>query len=223
MCYFDIAQSNLRYARATDSNGVTWGSPVVVNATAGSGLYSKLLEYTTTTTFPIIAHTNDSYHQAFFERADDADGTSWNPPTPLCNPGNCLDRVSLAIVDALPAVVIYGQNNQSVIGLYYRRVTDDSTFSWGSAHQLSETGVYSGLLPCLAEINGLPAVAYRGLGADPLIYRQALTIDGTGWSQEHELAADLFYAPDLLEVSGAPGIACVMGSLGQTVYYWSWF
>jgi len=223
MSYLDIAQDNLRYARATDSNGVTWGSPVVVNATAGSGRYSKLLEYTTTTTFPIIAHTNDSYHQAFFERANDADGTSWSPSAPLCNPGNCLERVSMALVGSRPAVAIYGQDNQSVVGIYYRRVTDDSTFTWGSGRLLSDTGVFSGLMPCLAEVNGLPAVAYRGFGADPLIYRQALNLDGSAWQQENELNSDLFFAPQLIEVNGAAGIACVMGSVGQTVYYWSSF
>jgi hypothetical protein len=111
---------------------------------------------------------------------------------------------------------------QSVVGIYYRRVMDDIAFNWGSAQYLPDTGVFSGLMPCLAEVNGLPVVVYKGFGQDPLVYRQAANVDGSGWQQENELSPDLYHAPRMLEVNGTPGIACVMGSVGQNVFYWSW-
>ena len=154
-----VSFGDLFYVRALDQDGGTWSAPRLVNDGVALGWYTTLAECTTTNTVPVITHFDSSSQQILFERANDAAGTSWVAPMSSSNPGDCIDSASMAMVGGLPALAYFGLDQFAVPGLNYIRATD-SSFVWGSLQQLV-TGGDNGLRPCIAEVGGFPAVAYK--------------------------------------------------------------
>ena len=216
-----ISFGDLMYVRALDQDGTSWSAPYAVHSGVNLGLYSTLLEFTTTTTFPLIAHFDAANGQLVFEHATDASGATWNTPQILCNAGDCMDSASMAIVSGLPAAVYFGLDQFGVPGLNYQRATDTS-FNWGTIQQLA-TGGGNGLRPCIAEIGGHPAVAYKNRVTptqDDLMYVAATDASGGSWGTIETV--DSTNSPghylSLIEVGGRPAIAYQAESNGELWY-----
>jgi hypothetical protein len=73
--------TNLMYVRASNAQGSGWGSPVMVDTNNGSGYYTSLCVIQG---YPAIAYSRyGDDGGAFYVRATDVDGTTWNAPSRL--------------------------------------------------------------------------------------------------------------------------------------------
>ncbi|MBN2081919.1 PKD domain-containing protein [bacterium] len=219
--YRHMTLDYLRYIRALDLDGTVWGAPVAVNANAGSGAYSLLLEGTTSKTVPMIAHYNHAISQLLFECSDDAIGVTWGATVGISNSGSCYDSVAFALVDGLPTLAYFGLSQFGATGLNYIRGTD-GVFSGGTARQLV-SGNENGMRPCLAEVYYKPAVAYkyRPLGhPDRLMYIEATDKVGDTWGavETVDIANSIGPYLSMIEVNDQPAIAYTNDTPGELWY-----
>jgi len=216
-----VSFGDLMYVRALDQEGTSWSAPYSVRSGVDLGWYSTLAECTTTTDFPVIAHYDHSNQQVLFERATDATGATWTPMVAICSPGDGNDSVSLAVVGGLPAVVYFGLDQFGVPGLNYIKALDTS-FNWSTLTQLV-TGGSNGLRPCIAEIGGYPAVAYKyevSMSQDGLRYIAATDVNGSSWGTIETVDAvhNIGHELSLAEVDGRPAIAYMHNGPGELWY-----
>jgi len=221
ICEYYVSFGDLMYVRALDQDGTSWSAPYAVHSGVNLGLYSTLLEFTTTTTFPLITHMDAANNQLVFEHATDASGAAWNTPQALCSAGDCVYSASMAIVSGLPAAIYFGLDQHGVPGLNYQRATDTS-FNWGTIQQLA-TGGGNGLRPCIAEIGGHPAVAYKNRVTptqDDLMYVAATDASGGSWGtiETVDSTNSAGHYLSLIEVGGRPAIAFRSMSSGDLWY-----
>jgi len=75
--YYDAASDDLKYARATNVEGSTWGTPVIVDATNNSGQGTSL---TVVDGNPAISYQYVTDSNLMYVRASNATGSSWGTP-----------------------------------------------------------------------------------------------------------------------------------------------
>ena len=183
----------LRYARANDADGTSWGEPIVVgDLLLGEG---NLFSATIVNGRPAIAFW-DIY--LYYVRANDANGDTWGSPIQFdYYPWGGL---SLLVVNGKPAIG----------GLMrYARALDANGDTWGSPVAVSDEG---GGWSQMAIVNGNPAIACSDnvpeLGGRILKYVRALDADGETWGDPVTVTDDTGVArPSLQVVHGHPSIA----------------
>ncbi|MCS3797777.1 T9SS type A sorting domain-containing protein [Niastella sp. OAS944] len=174
MSYYDVTNRNLKYVRATDANGSSWGVPFTVDAsTASVGLYSSLQ---TINGFPAIAYSDATNEILYFVRATDANGGGWGAPV---NTGMGYSAYfSLNVINGLPAIsyfrFLYGR-------ACYVQATDVNGTSWGASVLIDAAGS-TGTYSCLQVVNGMPAIAYYDQNNTDLKYVRATNVNGTTWA-----------------------------------------
>src|SRR5205807_9289695 len=72
MGYYDSTNNRLRFVRATDANGATWGSPI--NTTTSRGLYASLAVVNGN---PAMSF-QDNNGRLGYVRATDVNGAAWS-------------------------------------------------------------------------------------------------------------------------------------------------
>jgi hypothetical protein len=178
--------NSVKYARAGDPQGSTWGAPVVLSNYADRYGYTSLelvngqpaISYHAEMFFPAI----DSGGRLHYVRAADTTGSVWGPTrnvdTDPLNHDNLGAYNSLAVVDGRPAICY---RSDMLHGLLYKRASDAEGTAWGPRQLLDgseNAGQYCSLV---VDSSGLPYIAYydaaggnlMGIGTNP---------QGTAWN-----------------------------------------
>jgi hypothetical protein len=204
IAYHDDVARDLRYVRAGDTSGTTWGTPIIIESTNFVGEYASL---TTVDGHPAIAYYDSTNGDLKYIRAEDASGSTW----PL--PGNTVDSAanvglyaSLAIVEGRPAIAYY---DSSYNDLRYIRANDATGISWPSGLDPVDGPDAVGRYASLAVVNGRPSIAYRDDDHTALKYTRADDALGASWtfSVTVDNAANVGEHASLAVVDGHPAIA----------------
>jgi hypothetical protein len=194
----------VRYVRAADDSGSSWGSPQTVITTPGNNpnLFTELAVVNGN---PAIAYTTNSL---YYIRALNADGSSW-PGGPR-NPSNgaAAGNFSMSIVDGRPAIA-FEKNTAGVKSLAYVRANNGSGDSW----PLTPVTVVSGYMGSWFEVYALsvtaanPALTFYEDGQG-LRYVYADDDIGSSWPSPATLDADGAWA-SIAAVDGKPAVSYV--------------
>ena len=123
--YYDNDHGDLKYIRAADAQGVTWGQPVTVTSAGNVGASTSLAIVNNT---PAISYQDNNTKNLMFIRSDTSDGTTW-PAIPIIVDATAQvgNTTNLLIVNGQPAIAYYDRNSSSV---KYVRAIDASGSSW---------------------------------------------------------------------------------------------
>jgi hypothetical protein len=106
--YYDQIYADLKYVRATDASGTSWGTPVTPESTVQVGEYTSLMVVNGN---PAISYYDASFRDLKYVRATDASGTSWGTPVTFDSTGNVGQYTSLVVVNGSPAISYYDATN----------------------------------------------------------------------------------------------------------------
>lgn len=208
--YHDASNGNLKYVRAVDANGATWGTPITVD-TGGAADVGPLSSLAVVDGNPAISYYDMTNGDLKYVRATDASGAAWGTPV-IVDTGGADDVgrfTSLVVVNGRPAIGYYDATNGDA---KYVRATDTSGATWGTPVIADDGGTTDvGEGTSLAVISGHPALGYRDLANLRLKYVRATDVDGTAWGAPVVADAggtnDLGAFASLMEVNGNPAIS----------------
>jgi hypothetical protein len=193
VAYYDADNNTLKYVRANDALGTTWGPSVqVVNTTNNIGEYASMAVVNGR---PAISFYNNTTNSLRYVRANDADGTSWSNAIQVDLGGDVGRYTSLAVIDGKPAIAYYDVTNSS---LKYVSANDSNGTFWQGAitvHNLGDVGQYASLV----SVNGYPAICYYGVSNTNLFYVVANDVAGDTWG-----------SPIVVDDAGSVGTFCNM-------------
>lgn len=203
---FRDTTESIRYARAFDAEGSGW----TPSASVASGtIYSNLADVGG---LPAIAW-KDTGGAMILRRCDDVAGFGGWDFSLILVPFYDATHVSLAMVSGRPAVAF----RESASGdLRYLRADDAAGTSWPTAFPGSDFSVLldstgdTGFDPCMLEVDGRPAVAYRNGTDGDLRFVRANDAEGSAWGTPVVVdgsANDVGTAPFMTIVSGVPCIS----------------
>ncbi|WZP00378.1 cadherin domain-containing protein [Isosphaeraceae bacterium EP7] len=181
--YYDQGAGDLKYVRANDAGGSTWGTPVSLDTAGIVGRYSSLAVVNGN---PAVTYYDLTNKDLKYVRANDASGSTWGTPVSLDTAGDVGQRSSLAVVNGNPAVS-YSDNTN--FDLKYVRASNPSGSTWAipvTVQNLPD-GVTSERYSSLAVVDGRPAISYSGLVPTanssyiPLLYVRANDASGGTW------------------------------------------
>ena len=172
--YYDATNHDLKYVRASDAGGTTWGTPVTVDSPGDVGQYTSLVVVNGN---PAISYYDFTNKDLKYVRASDVSGTSWGTPVTLDSTGDVGQDLSLAVVNGNPAISYYDATNHD---LKYVRASDATGTSWGTPLTLDSTGDV-GQYTSLVVVNGNPAISYYDVTNKNLKYIRAGDVSGTSW------------------------------------------
>lgn len=202
--YYDATNRNLKYIRANDAEGTSWGTPVIVDAPGDVGQWTSL---EIVNGFPAISYYDVTNTNLKYARALDTDGATWGAPITINPPGNVGTSSSLEMVNGRPAISYYDAINQDLL---YIRATeaDGTTLPWETPVTIESAG-NTGVHGSLEVVAGNPAIAYYKATGTSLKYVRATDTDGTGWGLPVTVTSGgtIGQNPSLAVVNGNPAIS----------------
>jgi PKD repeat protein len=178
IAYHDSTDASLKYVRATDVDGVSWGLPLTVDGELGDpkGLYASMC---IVNGFPAISYYQSSAGRLYYVRANNANGSSWGTPM-RADPFNADLGMwtSLQVVNGNPAISYFEISFDG--RLRYVRADDANGSSWETTPLVLDWSTNTGRYSCMYVVNGNPAICYVD-GADQPNYIRALDASGTTW------------------------------------------
>ncbi|MEZ5339000.1 MAG: PKD domain-containing protein [bacterium] len=172
--YYLESTADLMFVRATESDGSSWGNPVVVATPSDQGQYSSLLVVNGN---PAIGYWEATNSNLRYVRAGNPDGTVWAPPVTVDAPGSTGSYLSMALVNGNPAFSYF----DLFAGLRYVRALDANGATWGTPLTLDNV-ITTGAFTSLALLaNGYPAISYYDVSNGNLRFDRATNKDGTSW------------------------------------------
>ncbi len=192
---------HLKFIRATDAVGSSWGTPVVVVPAADASVSISL---TSVGGNPAILYMGTSDSRIRFIRAINPSGTAWGSPVIVAPAGFfCVSSDMLAVVNGNPAIACY-----DTVGVRFVRAINALGTAWGSpvtvvAEQYSSPFAFG-------IVNGNPAIVFGSAFGD-LKYVRATNASGTAWGAPVTIDADssLYIASgaSLAVIGGLPAIS----------------
>ena len=200
--YVDFTNIELRYIRAKDANGNSWGASITVDNFGDVGYYSSLLQVNGA---PAIAYLDITNGNLVYVRALDANGANWGAPVTIDSPGIVGYFASMAVINGVPAIAYYDLTNHD---LKFVRAGDSNGVTWNEpveVHTAGDVGAYCSL----ANINGNPAIAYQDSTNAELNYVRATDASGNSWNIPLTLDSDgiVGVSASLAVVNGRPAIS----------------
>lgn len=192
IAYFD-STNNIKYVRASDSTGSTWGTPVILDA-SGVGYIPSLAVINGN---PAVAYTVTTATGSLllkYIRATDSTGLSWGVATGLEN--NCT-YTSLLSVSGNPAIAFQGSGS-----LKYIRANDPNGSTW-SISMIADTGSSAGVSSSMKIVGGNPAIAHANSAG--VRYTRSSDNIGSSWTSAAVSTGSNFVG--LHVISGNPAIA----------------
>jgi len=202
IAYYDVSNADLKYVRATDADGTTWGAPAILDATGNTG---QFLSMAVVNGNPAISYYDVSNADLKYIRATDASGTAWAAAFSVSTINNTGQYTSLSVINGFPAISFYDVSNQD---LQYVRATDATGTAWGIPVTLAAIG-NTGQFSSLTTVAGNPAISYQDVSNLDLKYRRATDANGTTWAVEEtpEAAGSRGAYSNLIVADGNPAIA----------------
>ncbi|MBL7981302.1 MAG: T9SS type A sorting domain-containing protein [Flavobacteriales bacterium] len=196
----DVGHNMIRYVRANDPQGASWGTPVFVNTPAVDGTHLSLCVVNGR---PAIAYQRVFGLDLMYVRANDANGDTWGTPVLVDEAGDVGKAASLAVVNGRPAISYY---DGAIQRLRYVRANDADGTSWGTPvnpeliiGQINST--------TLVVVNGNPAIGFGRNGNTR--YMRATDADGATWNSGTTIVTGLSNGTftSLAVVAGLPCMA----------------
>lgn len=196
----DVGHNMIRYVRANDPQGTTWGTPVFVNTPALDGTHLSLCVVNGR---PAIAYQRVFGLDLMYVRANDANGETWGTPVLVDEAGDVGKAASLAVVNGRPAISYY---DGAIQRLRYVRANDADGTSWGTPvnpeliiGQINST--------TLVVVNGNPAIGFGRNGNTR--YMRATDAVGNSWNSGTTIVTGLSNGTftSLAVVAGLPCMA----------------
>ncbi len=205
ICYYDIfnENGNLKYVRATNATGSSWGTPVTpAGGDPDDGRYTSMLIVNGN---PAICHYRETGFPMFV-RAIDEDGNQWGGNLYVDgNTNNAGQNTSMVVVNGNPAVCYRDLDDSS---LKFNRAKDVNGADWsGSIETVDENDIGQ---TSMAIVDGFPAIAYYDATNDNLNYVRAKDANGTNWEDPIAVdggAEDVGRYCSLVVVNGKPAIS----------------
>jgi PKD repeat protein len=204
--FYDITNGDLKYVRATNAAGSAWGPVVTIATTNNVGRGTDLVEANGR---PAVIYRNSTTNRFYYLRADDATGSSWTPANQIELWNGGTSGADMEIIGGRPAVVFAVNSPTS---LRYVRASNADGSAWNASQSVNAGGTNGGSTPALAEVNGMPAVAFFYWDSTAGIrYRRASNIDGTAWNTAINVASnasvnDSYDSPAISVVNGNPAV-----------------
>ncbi len=203
VAYHDNTNDNLRYVRANDATGSSWGTPLTVDSDGDVGQWASL---TVVENRPAIAYYDNTNHELKYVRANDATGSSWGTPLTVDSAADVGESACLAVVDGCPAIAYFDQTYDD---LKYVRANDATGSSWGTPLTVDTSGAV-GWQPSLVVVDGRPAISYAASYPNwHLKYVRASDTTGSSWPTPITVdsAGDVGLWDSLAVVAGRPAIS----------------
>jgi hypothetical protein len=162
--------NSLKFVIATDADGRSWGTPVILATSNLIGQNASLVEVAGK---PAIACGDGNTGDLDYFRADDATGTSWQPKQVLATTPSVVEPC-LAVIDGKPTISFHGAGGDMEI----IQANDSAGSSWPATWLELETADSCGYWSTLTTIGGQPAVCYFDLTTSQLKFS---TDPGSGW------------------------------------------
>lgn len=205
---------SLRYIRANDVDGSTWGSIVTIESGTSLGQFCSL---TTINGNPGISHYNSSSRDLRYSSSSDVNGIAGSWTSTLVDSDNAGSYSTLLEVQGNPAIS-YLRNQAGTVGdAKYIRATNTSGTNWGSAIDLTTSLTsYAGRYISMAIVNGNPAVCFNDYENNPIrnatVYVRATDNIGSSWGTLQNLVVDndednQVIHQSLAVINGVPAIA----------------
>jgi hypothetical protein len=172
--YQDLTLRALRFVRANDALGNSWGSPQSIDTPGAQGIMGLYNCLAIVDGFPAVSYHNDdidideddAHGQLRYRRALDADGSAWGAAQVLDSDVDTGEDSSLKVINGLPTISYF---DQSVFDLRLVQGLDAAGADWTLPKTVDETG-QTGETTSLAAVDGGLAVAYRHLENGDLLY-----------------------------------------------------
>jgi len=162
--YHDDDIESLRYIRATDATGNTWGTPVTIVTLAdpADSAREAMPGIVDGKPFCVFEYYDDSSSGPYYEdimvvSATDAAGTTWGSPSLVVAGHDISDAGNLAVIDGFPAFCFEHDDFDCAA---YCRALDATGTTWGPI-ELVDTWWTCYDDTALIEVAGHPAVAYQ--------------------------------------------------------------
>ncbi len=203
IAYFDNTNNALKYVRANDADGLTWGTPISFG-TNSSGWYPSLIVVNGN---PAISYYDAGTGRLKYVRANNVNGTTWGAAVTVQS-GSVGQYTSMQVVNGNPAISYYDVTNGD---LKYARAGDVNGTAWpgGNIKTVASTGNV-GQYTSMQVVNGNPAIAYYDVTNKDLKYIQANSVDGSTWGNavvSVETTNDVGQYASLAVVNGNPAIS----------------
>lgn len=147
------SQYDLRFVRALDASGSSWGTPLTVVSDDNAGNYCSAAMVSGC---PAISYFNDTADSLCYVRALNPTGSAWGSPLTLDSGGYLGLFTCLALIDGMPAVAYYDSDGED---LRYIRAANPTGSEWGAPLVLDGPDSV-GRWPSLVFTDGIPAIAY---------------------------------------------------------------
>jgi hypothetical protein len=212
IAYYDRTNTNLKYARANDASGATWGAPITVDNSINDVGHSISMAIVGSN--PAIAYgdyTGSSFPK--YIRATTTTGTAWGPPATLTDSVShelLAEMISLAVVNGNPAVAHW---DNTTGGVRYMRASNTTGTSWPTTWTRLDTGLSNaGAGLSMTVVDSRPAVSFAD--GVRLYYLRADDASGTTWGTPMvvDKSGGGGYT-SLIMVNGKPAIAYYNGEL----------
>jgi len=190
----------MKYVRAGNINGTSWGTPVVIEENA---YYVSLA---IVNGHPAISYAGSSGEPNIgavkYVRAEDEDGRKWGPAVIVDTGGDIGWGTSLTVVNGHPAIAYRDVDNSNV---KYVRAENANGTSWETSIVID-----SGTAPSIAIVNGHPAIAYYGYhGYDfSRKFRRASDPNGQEEWETPIAVVPAYSCSNLVVVGGKPSFTC---------------
>ncbi len=170
--YYDYTNGDLKFVRANDTDGTTWGTPIVVDgASDWVGAYASMeivnIVEGNPSGNPAIAYMGDSI--LLYVKASDSDGSSWDTPVIVDDSGEADGFCSLAVINGVPGIAYkaFGQGENNI--LLFVHSGDYAGSTWGTPVYVNTSGDV-GDFATLKEVNFKPAIVAEDSTRGRLVY-----------------------------------------------------
>ena len=184
--------SHSEFKRANDPQGSSW--PPAVTIPSSENWYTELM---------LVNGIPASGNAKQFSIALDPLGDAWGEPSPVYGSGMS-GFLSLAAVDGKPAMAMY-RKLADYDDLVFISARDQAGRDWRVPVVLGGMGIASGT-PRLAEVAGLPAIAYLDSALEALKFVRALDERGEHWGEPLVLDARVRRGMSMTLLDGRPAV-----------------
>lgn len=208
--YSELVSNDVRYIRATDSQGSSWGSPQIVASPDNTPYIPELAVINGN---PAIIFTTLIDNELYYLGGQDANGTAWSTPA-LLGSASVGSGSSLLEVAGNPAVVY----SNEIYDLCYIRSDDASGSSWGAPQIIDNTTDFA--YSSMVVVAGNPAISCSKIIQDELVYVRALDNLGAAWGSIDivDASAAVGIWTDMKLVNGRPAI-CYLETAPDQIRY----
>ncbi|MGB0863049.1 MAG: T9SS type A sorting domain-containing protein [Saprospiraceae bacterium] len=194
----------IKYQRATDTKGATWGSAITVDNGSFSGAYG--MDMAIINGNPAIANSAHNLFDIRYTRASNTAGDFWNSTVVVASnvSSSAIEHIDLQEVNGKPAIAYYDSDDKD---LYYVRAADANGTTWNTPVLVASTGDVGKHLS-LSIINGRPAISYYDETNGDLMYVRANDTGGSSWGTPMTVfsSGDVGLHTSLETVNGRPAI-----------------